>query len=265
VLSASGAGPVADGEEVVLAGGRNFLLRDVRLGERPGSITMLAETTALRELGREREEMLEFLSHDMRAPQSAILMLLGGNVNDPVTRGQIGDYAKKTLRLADDFVQLARLKTIDVANDEVDIAAVLREAIDSVWPQAKAREVRIIVTGPDGEMFVRGDAAALFRAIGNLIDNAIKYGPAMGEILCKVESDGAQITVSIADRGPGLPPARARDVFARFGDRGQTAVPGSGLGLAFVRAVVERHGGEILCDSDPARGTSFTIRFPGIS
>jgi CHASE2 domain-containing sensor protein/signal transduction histidine kinase len=262
LLLRAGAGQATDGEEVTLADGRSFLLRDVRLGDRPGSITMLAETTALRELGREREEMLEFLSHDMRAPQSAILMLLSVNTVDPATQGRIGDYAKKTLRLADDFVQLARLKAVDLAQDDVNIAGVVSEAVDNAWPQAQARDVQIVSSGLDSEAFVKGDAAALFRAMANLIDNAIKYGPAGSEIACQIRADGAQVTVSISDKGPGLPPGRAKDVFARFGDRGAATLPGSGLGLAFVRTVVLRHGGDIKCDSDAARGTCFTMRFP---
>ena len=265
LLAGLGSDPVNDGEELRLPGGRSFLFRNVVFGDRPGSIALLAETTALRELGREREEMLEFLSHDMRAPQSAILMLLGDYPVapvDPVARGRIADYARKTLRLADDFVQLARLRAVTATFEDVDIAAILSEAIDMGWPQAKARDVRITSAGLEDEVLVKGEASALIRALSNLIDNAIKYGRSAGIVRCGLSTNNATAVITITDDGPGLPPERAKAVFARFGDRGGAATPGSGLGLAFVHAVVDQHGGDITCDSNPDRGTCFTLRLP---
>ena len=269
LLARSGADHMNDGGEFRLPDGRSFLHRNVLFADRPGSITMLAETTLLRELGREREEMLEFLSHDMRAPQSAILMLLGNDAKVPMdaaAHGRIADYARKTLRLADDFVQLARLKAISETFEDVDIAAILSEAIDMAWPQAKARDVRITTSGLDAELFITGDASALLRALSNLIDNAIKYGPASGAVTCGLAVDRvaehAHAVITISDNGPGLPLERAKNIFARFGDRGGTSTDGSGLGLAFVAAVVQRHDGEIVCDSNMPCGTCFTIRLP---
>jgi CHASE2 domain-containing sensor protein/signal transduction histidine kinase len=269
LLSKSEAQSVNGGAELRFPDDRSFLLRNVAFGDRPGSITMLAETTALRALGREREEMLEFLSHDMRAPQSAILLLLGGDSKKPMdaaTQARIADYARKTLRLADDFVQLARLKAVDLTLEEVDVAAIASEAIDLAWPLAKTREARIIASGLDAEVFIRGDASALLRVLSNLIDNAIKYGPISAEVTCNLTVEqhigNGQAALTISDNGPGLPPERLKDVFSRFGDRGDTSVPGSGLGLAFVRAVIQQHGGDITCASEAQRGTCFTIRLP---
>jgi CHASE2 domain-containing sensor protein/signal transduction histidine kinase len=265
LLVRAGAGVVADGEELTLPNRRSFLLRNVLFGERSGSITVLAETTALRALGREREEMLEFLSHDMRAPQSAILMLLGNDTQkaiEPKSGARIADYARQTLRLADDFVQLARLKAVQPRFERMDIAAVANEAIDMAWPSANARNIKIDTSGLDTELEIDGDAGAWLRLLFNLIENAVKYCPAASivNVALIAESDDVKITVS--DNGPGLPADRAADVFARFGDRGAAAGPGSGLGLAFVKAVVDQHGGTVDCRTDPQRGTCFTIRLP---
>jgi signal transduction histidine kinase/CHASE2 domain-containing sensor protein len=263
VLVKSGAGLIEPGEEASLPDGRSFILREVGFPDRAGSIMIFADTTEIRALGREREEMLEFLSHDMRAPQSAILMLLGnGNALDAADTSRIAANARKTLRLADDFVQLARLKAIDLEREDVDVAAVANEAIDSCWPQASAKDVTISGDGLDSEAFIRGDAGALLRALSNLIDNAVKYGPANSKIRCDVAVRTPNIVVTVSDQGPGLPPERLSDVFARFGSRGDTDEGGSGLGLAFVRAVVQRHGGTVECASAPGMGTRFTISLP---
>jgi CHASE2 domain-containing sensor protein len=217
----------------------------------------------IRTLKREREEMLEFLSHDMRAPQSAILMLLSeDDALNPGGKARIADNAKKTLRLADDFVQLARLKAIDLKLEDVDIAAVASEAIDACWPQANAKGISIVGDGLESEAFARGDAGALVRALSNLIDNAVKYGSTNSEVRCDIAVRALNVVVTVSDQGPGLPPERSKDVFARFGSRGDTAESGSGLGLAFVRAVVQRHGGDIDCSSAPGQGTRFTISLP---
>jgi signal transduction histidine kinase len=263
LLVKSGAGLIEPGEEASLPDGRNFILREVGFPDRAGSIMIFADTTEIRALGREREEMLEFLSHDMRAPQSAILMLLSeGETLDPAGKARIAANAKKTLRLADDFVQLARLKAIDLDVEDVDVAAVASEAIDSCWPQASAKSIAISGDGLDTEAFIRGDAGALLRALSNLIDNAVKYGPAKSAVRCDVTVRAPNVIVTVSDQGPGLPPERLSDVFARFGSRGDTDEGGSGLGLAFVRAVVQRHGGDIDCASAPGMGTRFTISLP---
>lgn len=217
----------------------------------------------IRTLKREREEMLEFLSHDMRAPQSAILMLLSeGDEVSGAGKARIAANARKTLRLADDFVQLARFKAVDLVFEDVDVAAVASEAIDGCWPQANAKNMVIEGDGLDQEAFVRGDASALSRALSNLLDNAVKYGPANSEVRCDVAIGDQHVEVSVSDKGPGLPPERTRNIFARFGDRGDTKETGSGLGLAFVSAVVQRHGGTIECASAPGKGTRFTITLP---
>lgn len=217
----------------------------------------------IRSLKREREEMLEFLSHDMRAPQSAILMLLGdGDALDADNKVRIADNARKTLRLADDFVQLARIGAVDLECEDVDLAAVASEAIDSCWPQANEKNITISGDGLDVEAFIRGDAGALVRALSNLIDNAVKYSPADSEVRCDIATRAPNVVVIVSDHGPGLPPERLSDVFARFGSRGDTTEHGSGLGLAFVRAVVQRHGGDIDCASAPDMGTRFTIKLP---
>jgi CHASE2 domain-containing sensor protein/two-component sensor histidine kinase len=276
LMDVAGFKNASNGHETALPDGRSFLYRFVSFGAdtsgKLGSIALFADVTVLRELAQEREEMLQFLSHDMRSPQTAILTLLGATQNgvpDPETAQRIDGYARQTLRLADDFVQLARLKSIDVLRDEVDIAGVFAEAIDAVWPLAKARQIKVVSTGLDEPVFMRGDASSLGRALTNLLDNAIKYGNFGGSVQCAMtpnqvlvqDSTDLWVEISVSDDGPGLPPERAKNIFARFGDRGTTRGLGSGLGLAFVNDVVARHDGKITYEAAAQGGAHFTLLF----
>ncbi len=262
ILADAGIGTIGDGDEAILTNGRSIQMRKADFADRSGSVMIFADTTAIRALGREREEMLEFLSHDMRAPQSAILMLLADTAAlDGPAQARIAENAKKTLKLADSFVQLARLKNVDFVMADVDIAAIVTEAVDACWPQARAQRIKIRTDGLESEAFIRGDADTLVRAISNLVDNAIKYSPHGSDIRCVVAPNHEHVTVTISDDGPGLPPERASDIFARFGDRGGTAIGGSGLGLAFVHMVIQRHNGEISCRNTLGAGACFTLRF----
>jgi signal transduction histidine kinase len=263
----------ANADEVTLADGRTFLIRTVPLtndaGAAAGSIIRLADISRLRDADREREELLEFLSHDMRAPQAAIITLLE---SEKVKRGEdavltkVEDNARKTLKLAEDFVQNARLSSADLHMEDVNIASALAEAIDVVWPQAQRKTIEIVSEGLELEAFITGDHSALVRAFTNLLDNAVKYSPAQTQVRCSVALDAPQLVrCVISDQGPGLPLSRTDDVFARFGPRGNTGTTGSGLGLAYVKKVVDRHKGSISWTSDSGAGTRFTLSFPVVA
>jgi signal transduction histidine kinase len=262
LIAARAPGTLRGASEMCDLEGRTFLIRQVQLspqmGEGVGAIVRFADISQLRMAAVEREEMLEFLSHDMRAPQAAILSLLEG-AEETETHRSIRRNARKTLKLADGFVQNARLSSTE-----------LDEAIDAVWPQAKRRDIRIRSTGTDLEAFLQGNPGALVRAFTNLLDNAVKYSPAGAQITCDLAVDAGTesgsapiIRCSIADEGGGLPAERVAYPYARFGAiSGESG--GAGLGLAYVKQVVDRHGGTIICQSQENQGTRFTLRFEGL-
>ncbi len=273
LIAARAPGYVRGADEMCDLEGRTFLIRQVQmspqLGEGVGAIVRFADISQLRMAAVEREEMLEFLSHDMRAPQAAILSLLEGAEETEMLRS-IRRNARKTLKLADGFVQNARLSSTELEMEETNLAAALAEAIDAVWPQAKRRDIRIHATGADLEAFLQGNASALVRAFTNLLDNAVKYSPAGAQITCDLTVDAGTesgaaplIRCSIADEGGGLPAARVTNPYARFGAiAGEGG--GAGLGLAYVKQVVDRHGGTITCQSQKNQGTCFTLSFEGL-
>ena len=256
--------PDQGGAEAVTEDGGNFELRYVAQRDaedtQVGWIMRIVDITPLKQAERHRDEALQLLSHDMRAPQSAILTLLRGpetGVPKPIAK-RIENLAIRTLDLAEDFVQLARAEAKPLVNEPIDLNDVAIDAADALWPESKARGLRVNVAGIDDPHMVEGDRQLLTRAILNLIGNAIKYSD-QGRIDCTIAEAGDRIRISVADQGVGMTEEQLANLFGRFqrGDR-----EGIGLGLAFVRTVVARHGGTIDCRSRLGEGTTFTIDLP---
>lgn len=222
---------------------------------------------ALRTAMHEQEKTLEFLSHDMRAPQSAILTILDARRDaslDSDMAERIRRHARHGLKLAEDFVQLARLRAAPLEHEPVELGDAFAEAIDMVWQQVHARPVQLHCEGPIPELWVRGDRWALVRTLANLLDNAVKFAPPDSTVRYALFARDGEAVCTVADSGPGLSPQRQRDPFARFGprDRGHAPSEGVGLGLAFVKTTVDRHDGTIAWHSAPGEGTRFTITLP---
>ena len=231
-----------------------------------GHIVRFADMTRIRAAERQREQALQLLSHDMRAPQVSILTLLEGaqSRGDPAFERRIGDYARQTLDLAEGYVQLARAESQPYRAVALDLGLVLIEAADTLWPQASAQKVTIQTPPDQEEYLVEGDPALLRRLLTNLLDNALKYGPKGGVITCDlttgIEAGTEVCRASISDRGPGLSEEAARRLFQAFG-HGDADHRGAGLGLAFVRTVAERHGGHVRYQAG-STGATFVLTLP---
>ncbi|HEY1072202.1 CHASE2 domain-containing protein [Brevundimonas sp.] len=237
-------------------------------GQPIGHIVRFADMTLFRAAERQREQALQLLSHDMRAPQVSILTLLEGGQSrtDPAFERRIGDYARQTLDLAEGYVQLARAESQPYRAVVLDLGQVLMDAADTLWPQASTKGVTIQTPMGDDEHLVEGDPALLRRLLTNLLDNALKYGPAGGVISCTLglgaSDDGAVCILRISDQGPGLSDEAARRLFQPFG-HGDADHRGAGLGLAFVRTVAERHGGHVRYEAGEV-GATFVLTLPRV-
>lgn len=246
--------------------GRTFVLRRAAIisadGQPRGQIDYLTDISTIAQARRERERMLQLLSHDMRAPQAAILALVGPNQAD-VDRVRIARHARQTLTLADSFVDLARMKERGFEPEAVIAADLASEAADSLWPIAQQRGVRIDVIDDSDCAFIAAERESLFRAFVNLVDNAVKYSPDTGTVTVRVTADSAAVNIRIRDQGKGIDPAIMPHLFERFASEGQgQAVKGIGLGLNYVAAVVERHSGTITAHNPESGGAEFTIVLP---
>ncbi|GAB1576912.1 CHASE2 domain-containing protein [Bordetella petrii] len=256
--------------------GQDVLLRCAPIrnatGGYAGTVVTLSDITAIRQAERRRDETLRFISHDMRAPQNSILALVALNQHDhdgsrPPSEAlaRIAHLAKRTLRLVDDFIQLTRAESMDIAHVTLDLADLVREAADEFWAAAQARGITLGVQVPPGPALANGDQTLIMRAISNLLDNAIKYSPDGSPVQLRVQAGADAWDIEIEDAGPGIAPddqARLFEPFFRTGDAHRSSTVGSGLGLAFVRTVAQRHGGQVAIHSQPGSGARFVLSLP---
>jgi len=256
------------GDEIALADGRRFVVARAPVehanGRQSGWIFRLVDITPIREAERTREEVLQLLSHDMRSPQASIITMVEGPQGAALPQEmatRIARHARRTMTLADDFVQLARAQATPFAPEEVVLGDILAEAADDLWPLARQRQATIVLEGIEEPVFLMAEPQMLLRAFTNLIDNAIKYGPEGGVVSCAVTPTADQVEVAIRDNGAGMPETVSQNLFGRFVAAGGKEKRSSGLGLAFVKTVVDRHKGQIRCDSTPQVGTCFTLTF----
>ncbi|MRR56603.1 MAG: sensor histidine kinase [Deltaproteobacteria bacterium] len=214
-----------------------------------------------------REETLRFISHDLRSPLTSIALLAedGNGSGCPALLDRAGRYAKGALHLTDSLVQLMRAEATDRARfSEVDLAEAARDAADQAWAAAKAKGIQLR-QDIDGEAWVDGDRSLLARALTNLLDNAIKYGPAGSQITLAIRREKNEWLASVTDQGDGIPGHKLARMFLPY-QRDEEAidpqVPGVGLGLAIVKAIAESHGGRVEVESQEGRGACFTLRLP---
>ena len=237
---------------------------DVRLPEQamPTEIVPLvhAVNQALERLEagyRAQREFTADVAHELRTPLAimrARVDALDPSLAQDALRADIVGMARTVGQVLD----IAELESFVVGDDaKADLHVVCSEAVAFMAPLAVDMSKTIALTGADGPVWVRGHADALFRAVRNLVENAIRHTPAGGSIEVEVMADG---TVHVLDDGPGVPEDDHQSIFRRFWRRDRTRADGRGLGLAIVARVAEAHGGSVGVENRPEGGAMFTLR-----
>ena len=253
------------------------------IGRATGIIVTVADITPLRESERRRDEALRFLSHDMRSPQASIITLIDMAREDPDSISQttlmdrISKYSRRTLNLADDFLRLAKAERAKPADFRaIELTEILLDVVEEVTITATQKSITVLPLISPDEAWVTGDRDLMTRAVINLVSNAIKYSPENTTVtialtLQHAEHDNKQNKqwkIDVQDEGMGISPANLSRLFMRFQrlhQEGQPQTDGIGLGLVFVKTVIERMGGEVIVDSrvaattDGQHGTTFTV------
>ncbi|GIT92104.1 two-component sensor histidine kinase [Jannaschia pagri] len=228
-----------------------------------------------------RRDFVANVSHELKTPLTAVMgfieTLQGPARRDAAAQdrflGLMSQETARMNRLVSDLLALSRLEglTRRRPTDQVDLCAVLREALDTLHPVAEAAAVTIAFEAPDKAM-VLGDRDQLVQIAVNLVENSIKYGARPGQVQISLTYKsrepvlrGPAWAMEVRDDGPGIPPEHLPRLTERFYrvDTGRSREQGgTGLGLSIVKHIVNRHRGRLRIDSREGRGTAMTVVLP---
>ncbi|WP_339547080.1 CHASE2 domain-containing protein [Pseudomonas sp. RA_35y_Pfl2_P32] len=233
-----------------------------------GWLLSLTDLSLEREAEEQRAVLLRFLSHDLRAPHSAILALLDvqhqqGSA-DPQLHSQIELQVRKALGLTEAFVQLAKAESEAYQFAPSMFAMLVLDAFDQAMSSAQLKQIELLHDlDEEAEGMVLADQSLLTRALFNLLENAIKYSPAGSQVRVRVSCAQGWLSCEISDQGRGIAAEEQPQLFSQYRRFASSqGSEGLGLGLSMVKAVVDRHGGRILCESRVAQGTTFRVELP---
>jgi signal transduction histidine kinase len=242
-------------------------------GQTLGAAVLLEDVTRFRLLDQVKSNLVATVSHELKTPLTSIRLAVHVLLEEavgPLTPKQIEllldarDNSERLLAMINNLLDLARLER--GARLEVrpaPPAALLKDAAEAVQARAADKGVQVVVDAPEDLPAVAVDAVQLGHALGNLLDNSLRYTDHGGRITLAASAAGGAVTLSVTDTGAGIPPEHLPHVFDRFFRvPGQSRGAGTGLGLAIVREIVTAHGGTVACESEPGTGTHFSLTLP---
>ncbi len=232
--------------------------------------------TQLLELNRMKDDFIAITSHDLRSPLTAILgaaeLLREVAWESPAARrdllDMIADAGRRMLELVTNLLELARLEAggVELKLSSVTLDLLLAECVATLAPVARIKGVGCMFLPGYQVPEIQADNARLYQVFNNLLNNALKFTSAGGQITVTTRRDGpAWVRVDVADTGQGISPEDLPRLFERFKQTRTKATQGeqgAGLGLAIVRQLVMLHHGEITVQSQPGVGTTFSVRLP---
>jgi two-component system, OmpR family, phosphate regulon sensor histidine kinase PhoR len=251
------------------------VLRDSE-GKKIGTLVVLSDITRLRHLENIRREFVANVSHELKTPITSIK----GYV-ETLQEGAIDDKgnARKFLEiifkqadllnaLVDDLLSLSQIEQGaergEVQLAEEQVRRIIEAAIAAYETRARERHIQVLLQCR-GEIIVKANSRLLEQAVGNLLDNAIKYSEPDGSIEIDATQNKGEVTIKVTDHGCGIAPEHLPRLFERFYrvDKGRSReLGGTGLGLAIVKHIIQAHGGDVTVESTPGKGSTFTLHLP---
>jgi signal transduction histidine kinase len=261
-LRERGSGEVADLTRAFNSMARQLESRQHELEE---------QNRQLRDSEHAKSELVSIVSHELRTPLTSMLgftsLLARGDQDEEAQARYLEIIASQGQRLAtllDDFLSVQQLEEgrLELRTEWLNLVPLLRQQAELYSAHSDGHEIVVELDG--GTLPVRGDEGRLAQVIGNLLSNAIKYSPDGGRVTLSGLHDGARVLVRVRDEGIGIPDEEQEKLFTKFfrGDAAARGIAGSGLGLAFARAVVEAHEGTIGFTSTEGSGTTFEVDLP---
>jgi two-component system phosphate regulon sensor histidine kinase PhoR len=267
--------PVLGNLTVVFPEPRTLALRAFPLADRGPTgriVVTMTDITQRRRLEVLRRDFVANASHELKTPVAAVRALaetlLTALPEDPAAglrfAVRIGREAERLDVLARDLLDLSRVErgTLDV--EPLDLVGLTKEVVGGYADRAEERRIKLS-TELQAQVSMRGDRAQLGLLLSNLIDNALRYTPAKGNVCVRLEASESRAVLQVADTGEGIPAGELPRIFERFYrvDKARARqTGGTGLGLAIVRHVAEAHGGTVRVDSELAHGSTFTVTLP---
>jgi len=234
------------------------------------------DLTATKEYEKLKSDMISLMSHELRTPLTSIngfAELLTADESIPAQAREfvsiIANESQRMSRMINTFLSVTQLQRKDkqeVLKIPLRLDEVVRETIVSLQPVAKKKRIRLIEQPAHRIPPVAADRSLITQAVKNLVNNAIKYSPERTTVTVSTALEAEAVRVCVEDRGFGIPAEakeRVWDKFYRVVREGQEKDEEStGLGLSFVREVVEQHGGRVQLDSEEGRGSKFSFTLP---
>jgi signal transduction histidine kinase len=219
-----------------------------------------------------RRQMTADIAHELRTPLTVVLghteaLSEGQLPPDPETFDIIFDETKRLNRLVDDLrtLSLSDAGELHLNQEQISPGELLDRAAAARKKEARGNEIQLQIEAAEDLPEVNVDADRMTQVLVNLLDNALRYTPAGGQISLSARSAAGSVELVVRDSGPGIPEEDLQHLFERFyrGDKSrQREEGGSGLGLAIAKSLVESQGGQIIVESKPGEGAKFIIRLP---
>lgn len=247
-------------DEAALALDRDRLLREA------------ARAAALEETDRLKSALLSAVSHDLRTPLTAILTAASSLLQEEIewdaeTRREfltsIESQALRLSRLVSNLLDLSRIEggALRPDADWHDVREMLEDTVEAAGRALAGHRLRLDVAPEIGSACF--DAVQIGQVITNLVENAAKFSPPGGAITVAARHGPGALILSVSDEGPGIPPAERERIFEKFYRLSRTdKVPGTGIGLAISKGLVEANGGRIVAESAPGGGACFVVTLP---
>lgn len=237
--------------------------------------------TKLQELDDMKAEFLSHMTHELRSPMTAIhagTQLLLEQIPGPISDNQrstlqiMEESSREVINMISGLLDLAKFESgmMEYHPTSVDLLQNVHTAIQKVHLLAERERIRIIVNAPSEPVRVRVDETRIQQVLDNLLSNALKFSPEGALVCLKLEPDAEKKTlqISVSDTGRGIAPESLPHIFENFyggSTSTPTKVPGSGIGLALAKKVVEGHGGRIWAESELGKGTTMRFILPLVS
>jgi signal transduction histidine kinase/ActR/RegA family two-component response regulator len=227
------------------------------------------------ELARGREQFLAMLSHELRNPLAAVvnaaMVMQAPNVKSESiekARQIIGRQSRHMARLLDDLLEVSRIARggADLRKEDVDLRDVVRNAIEVLNPVLEEHNAKLTTDLPLANLLVRADAARMQQVVVNLVSNAARYSPPGSLIHLSATANADSVVLKVQDHGRGISSSIISEIFDLFVQDGQgleRSAGGLGIGLTFVRQIVELHGGQVEAFSEGrGKGSEFIVTLP---